>query len=283
MIKLNGAIKFIVANPAMLFAMPRAFDGNKAGWKMSADGKTIEVDAKGNPIWINASGAEAPVEGDAIARLNAEARQHRVDKEKAETALKAFDGIDPVTAKKAIDTVKNIDTKKLIDAGEVEKVRETMRGEFTNQLNEKDKALIDLQSRYDGLNISNVFANSEFIRENIAVPPDMFEATFRGNFKMKDGKLEAYDKNGNRLMSKKNNGDYAEPNEALAILVEQHPQKDTILKAPNHKGTGNTGQGGGRSQARTMLRADFDALSPNDQAAQAAAMGKGELTIVDGR
>ncbi len=281
MIKLNGAIKFIVANPAMLFAMPRAFDGNKAGWKMSADGKTIEVDAKGNPIWINASGAEAPVEGDAIARLNAEARQHRVDKEKAETALKAFEGIDPNTAKKAIETVGKIDAKKLIDAGEVDKVREQIKTEFTAQLTELQKSRDELQNRYDGLNIDNVFANSEFIRENVAVPHDMFQATFRNNFKMKDGKLEAYDKNGNRLMSKKNAGDYADPNEALAILVEQHPQKDTILKAPNHKGTGNNGQGGGRNQTRTMRRADFDALSPIEQANNAAAMGKGELTIVD--
>lgn len=258
----------------------RAFDPGKAGWKMGADGKIEMKD--GNPVWVDANGGEAVLSGDTITRLNGEAKQLRVRAETAETNLAAFKDIDPAAAKKALETVKNIDAKKLIDAGEVEKVRTEMRAEFTTQLAEKDKAIGTLRSDYDNLQVNNVFAQSDFIRDSIAVPRDMFEASFRNNFKIKDGQIEAYDKAGNRIMSKSKIGDYASPDEALQILVDQHPQKDTILKANGNSGSGNNGNGGNRNPgARIVRRADFQQLAPKIQAATAAEAQKGLVTIVD--
>lgn len=265
---------------AIKFAKPRAFDPGKAGWKLDKDGKIEMKD--GNPVWIDANGGEAILGGDVIARLNGEARDLRKRAETAEAALTPFKGIDPEAAKKAIDTVKNIDAKKLIDAGEVDKVRNEISQQFTVQLAEKDKAIGELSSRYDNLQISNVFSGSNFIRENVAVPHDMFEASFRNNFKMKDGKLEAYDKSGNRIMSKKSMGDYADADEALSILVDQHPQKDTILKAANHSGSGNNGDGGNRNpNGRVVRRAEFEKMSPADQAAISGKARTGEVNLVD--
>jgi len=79
-------------------------------------------------------------------------------------------------------------------------------------------------------------------------------------------------------MSKKNAGEFADPNEALELLVEMHPQKDTILKASGAGGSGNNGGGGARGAGRTMKRDDFLALSPADQSTIAT---KGETQIVD--
>lgn len=270
--------KLLAALPTN-WCIPMVFDPGKAGWKLDKDGKIEMKD--GNPIWVDANGGEAVLSGDTITRLNGEAKALRLAKEAAEASLATYKDIDPVEAKKAMALLKNIDAKKLIDAGEVEKVRNEISQQFTVQLAEKDKAISTLTGSLESLQINNIFAQSEFIRDNIAVPRDMFEATFVRNFKIVDGKPQAFDKAGNRIMSRKNIGDYAEPGEALEILVDQHPQKATILKAPNHSGGGNNGSGGNRSGTRVVRRSDFEQMNASQAAAAASEMAKGNLSIVD--
>lgn len=265
------------------FPLVAAFENDGPGWKM--DGDKIAVDANGDPIYIGADGKEQSIAHDAIARRNAEAKQHREAKEAAEAELKKYEvngkRIDPTEAVKAIETVKNVDAKKLIDAGEVEKVKDDIKRQFEQQLAEKDTALSTAQQRIDAMLVDSVFKGSEFISERVAMPRDFFEAAMRNNFKVEEGKVVAYDRSGNRLMSKKVPGEYADANEALELLVEMHPQKDTILKAPEGGGTGGGGGGGNRGTGRRMTRADFEQLDPAQQAAVAQQAGKGELTIVD--
>lgn len=263
---------------------PRAFE-NTPGWKM--DGDKIAVDGDGNPIYINSAGTESAIKGDAIATLNNEARTHRTAKETAEAALAKYKGadgklIDPDTAVKAIETIGKIDAKKLIDAGEVDKVKETIKAEFTQQLVDKDARITALEGDNNGMRIAKVFDGSEFVRDKLAVPKDMFEATFKSNFKIGEGgKVEAYGRDGNRLMSKTNVGEYATGDEALALLVESHPQKDVIMKAAQSGGSGNDGKGGSQGKGRVIKRGDFDAMNPGDQVAIAAAIQKGEAQVVD--
>lgn len=261
-----------------------AFENDGPGWKM--DGDKIATDANGDPIYIGADGREQTVAHDALARRNAEAKQHRERAEKAEEALNKYKDangklIDPEVAVKAVDTVSKLDAKKLIDAGEVDKVKDDIKRQFEQQLAEKDTALTAAQQRIDAMLVDGVFKGSEFINERVAMPRDFFEAAMRSNFKVEDGKVVAYDRSGNRLMSKKSPGEYADPNEALELLVEQHPQKDTILKAPSGGGTGGGGGGGNRGTGRVVRRADFDQMAPADKAAAAQAAAKGELTIAD--
>lgn len=258
----------------------RAFDPGKAGWKLTADGKAIEL-KDGNPIWINEEGAEATLGGDTITRLNGEAKTLRVRAETAEASLVPFKDLDAKAAKDALALVKNIDQKKLIEAGDVEKVKAEIAAGFTAQVTELTNTNKTLQSNYDNLRVDSVFAQSQFIRDNVAVPADMFTAAFRQNFKMTNGNLEVFDKAGNRVMSKVKVGEYAEPDEALSILVDQHPQKATILKASGNSGGGNNGAGGHRPGQRTIRRAEFDQMNAQDRAHTAGEMNKGVVTIVD--
>jgi hypothetical protein len=275
----------IAASATFANLYPRAFDGGKAGWKLDKDGKIEMKD--GNPVYVDSAGNENPVEGGTIARLNGEAKTHREAKERAESELNKFKGadgklIDPTVALKAIETVGKIDAKKLIDAGEVDKVRDQIKGEFTTQLAEKDKKIASQDDVIKTMTIDKAFSSSKFIADRVAVPTDMFRDSFGRNVKVSDdGKLEFYGRDGNRLMSKKNTGNYAEADEAFEIMVEQHPQKDVIMKAPNASGSGNNGGGGGRGNGRFMKRADFEKLSPAEQAATSQQMGKGEITITD--
>jgi hypothetical protein len=281
---MNVAIKSMIAGRALAVHMKsfrvRAFDPGKAGWKLSEDGKTIEM-KDGNPIWIDANNGEATLAHDAITRLNGEAKTLRQRAETAEASLVPFKDIDPAAAKKAIELTKNIDAKKLIDAGEVEKLKNDIKAEFNSQLTELTTSNQKLTTDYNDLRVNSVFAQSDFIRDNIAVPRDMFEASFRNNFKIVDGNIQVFDKSGNRVMSKAKLGEHAEPEEALQILVDQHPQKATILKANQNSGGGNNGGGGHRPGNRTVTRAAFEALTPAERAHTAAEAGKGTVTIVD--
>jgi hypothetical protein len=252
---------------------------NNAGWKLDADGKIVMKD--GNPVWVDANGGEAILDGGTITRLNGEAKTLRERAEKAETKLTTFKDIDPDKARQALETLGKIDQKTLIDAGKVDEVRQQITTQFTAQLAEKDNALKALQTNFDNAQINSLFAGSDFIRERVAVPRDMFEATFKNNFKMEDGKPVAYGKDGNRLMSKAKIGEFADAAEALELLVDQHPQKDVILKASGGTGTGNNGNTGGRGGGKTMKRAEFDQLQGHQQAEVAAKARAGEMQIVD--
>jgi hypothetical protein len=242
-------------------------------FKYDADGHIVlqEVNGQKLPVFVNAGGAETPFDGDGtvatISRLNGEAKSHRERAEKAETSLKAFEGItDPEAAMKALNTVKNLDDKRLVDAGEVEKVKnqaiQSVRAEFEPVLKERDALKSDLFNE----KIGGAFARSKFIGEKVAIPADFVQATFGKHFSIEDGKILAKDANGNQLFSRTRHGEPADFEEALSILVDSHAQRDSILKGSQASGGGAHGGGGGGGK-KTITRSQFAQLSPADQAA----------------
>lgn len=270
----------IRSNLTFLLALKVLAFENEQGWKKDADGNLVIEN--GNPVWIDANGGEKQHDGGTITRLNSEAKQLRERAEAAEKIAKSFEGVDPEKAKQAIETVGKLDQKKLIDSGEVDKVRQEISTQFQTQIAERDTKISDLQTKYNNQQIANVFKDSDFVKERIAVPVDMFQATFGGRFKVNDnGQIEAYDSAGNRLMSKTKTGEYADPQEALELLVDAYPQKDTILRAGTGSGSGNNGNGGNGGRGRNMKRAEFEKLSPADQAATSAKVISGEMTLSD--
>jgi len=269
--------KFLLASTYITRSIS-AFE-NKSGWKLDADGKIVV--SNGHPVYVKEDGSEATIDGGTISRLNGEAKSHRERAEAAEAKAKAFDGLDPVVAKEAIEKLSKIDQKKLIDAGEIDKVRDEIGKGYQSQIAERDGKISTTQAKLDKLMLDNAFNSSEFVRERVAIPPEMFRAFFSSNFKIEDEKIIAYDATGNKIFSKTRMGEIATPDEALEILVERYPQKDAILKAVNHSGSGNGGGGGGRGGMRSMKRADFDKLDPGKKAEASGLMGKGELTITD--
>lgn len=266
----------LFASTAM--TLSAAFD-NSAGWKM--DGDKIAVDGSGNPIYVDGTGREMSVEHGTIARLNNEAKGHREAKEAAEAKLVAYKDIDPVKAREALETVGKLSNKELIEAGKVDEVKREITQQYEGRLSEAQKAQDTLQQRINGMTVETAFKGSDFIRDNIAMPADFFQAAFKERFKVEDGKMVPIGSDGNPLYSKKRVGEIADFDEALSMFVENHPQKDMILKAPDARGSGNNGAGGNRGGGRIIKRSDFDAASGSDKAAYAAAMAKGEVQIVD--
>ncbi|SCU75531.1 conserved hypothetical protein [Cupriavidus necator] len=254
-------------------------------FKYDADGNIVlqEVNGQKLPVFVHSDGKETPFDGDStvgtISRLNGEAKSHRERAEKAEGALKTFEGIgDPAAAIAALDTVKNLNDKKLVDAGEVQKVKDqaiaSVRAEYDPVVKERDS----LKTALFDEKIGGAFARSKLIGEKVAIPADFVQASFGKHFSIEDGKIVAKDANGNQLFSRTRHGEPADFEEALSILIDSHPQRDSILKGSGASGGGAQGNGGGGGGKRTMSRAQFEGLGP---AEQSAAARDSNVTITD--
>lgn len=247
--------------------------------KLKIDDAGHVVVQDGKPVYIHDDGKEIPFDAAAtvatISRLNGEAKTHREAKEAAQEALKAFEGItDPAAARKAMETVANLDLSKLVDAGKVEEVKAQAKAAFDEQVRamaEAHKPVIAerdaLRQELTGERLGNAFSRSKFIAEKIAVPVDMVQAAFGSAFKIEDGKIVGY-QGGNKVFSRVKPGDVADFDEALEIMIDAYPHKDSILKGTGASGTGTNG--GGKNGAKTMTRAAFDQLSMSDPAAAGA-------------
>lgn len=247
--------------------------------KLDADGHVIVEN--GMPVYIFSDGKEAPFDAayamSKISALNGENKSHREAKEALEQKLSEFADIDdPIKAKEAIDIVAKLDQKKLIDAGAVDQVKAEITKVYEKKLTEATQRADRLERQYYEEKIGGAFGSSEFIKEKLAIPADFVRARFGQNFKMEEGKIVAYDNQGNRIFSRSKAGEPAGFDEALELLVEAYPQKDHILKAVNSSGSDSH-----RTQAdvgqKTMRRIDFDAL---DGIARSQAVANG-FTVVD--
>lgn len=255
---------------------------DETGHVVVADGKPVYVHEDGKEIPFDAPGTVAT-----ITRLNGEAKGHREAKERAETALKAFEGIeDPAAALKAIETLKNIDQGQLVAAGKVDEIKAAAnkaaeeriaaaQKELTGKLTESEQRNAALTSQLYDEKIGGAFSRSQFIADKIAVPADMLQAVFGKGFKVEDGAIVAYGGDGNKIFSRAKPGEIAGFDEALELMVEQYPFRDNILKGSGASGGGAGGGGGGSGGgAKQVTRAAFEAMNPAKRMEFSKAGGK---------
>lgn len=246
--------------------------------KLKLDDQGHAVLQDGHPVYVHDDGKESPFDAAAtvatIRARNAEAKTNRERAEAAEGKLKSFEGIDDAdAARKALETVAKLDQKKLIDAGQVDAAVSAALKPVQDKLDAESKRATTLEQQLHGEIVGGSFARSKFIGDKLAIPADMVQAAFGSRFKVEDGKLKATDAEGNPIFSRKNPGAAADFDEALEILVDAYPHKDSILKADNKSGSGAPGNGGGGRGGKTISRAAFDALAPAARQAHITAGG----------
>lgn len=252
-------------------------------WKMKAD-KSLDIDAAGNPVWIGDDGKEAPINGGdvlgTITRLNGEAAANRKAKEKAESDLTKFANIDPDKAREALDKLALIDQNKLIDAGKVEEVKAQIKQSFQTQIEQANKQNAELLAGLKEEKLTNAFNNSEFVKNNLIIPPDIARVYFGNNLDIDGDRIIAKDANGNAILSKKKAGEVAGFDELIQDFVEQYPHKTAILKGGNHNGTGSGGGGGADGRKRTVTRAEEAKMTITDRQALMKDIKEGKAELV---
>lgn len=252
--------------------MPFEFDANGAI-------VTQEVNGQKLPVYVHPDGKKAPFDADGalstISARNAEAKAHREAKEAAERMLKSFEGLDPVAARDALDKLKTVDLNKLVDKGEVEKVKAEVKAALEQQYAPVVKKAESLEQQLNQHISGSVFSNSKFVAgklaaENGAVAAQIARGLFGNNVKVEDGKPVIYDANGAKVYSRIRPGELADPEEGLEIVMTASPLWPSIAKGSGASGSGassSNAQGGGGK--KTISRANWQALSPADQAATA--------------
>lgn len=266
--------------------------------------KTIEVNGAtyaevldGKPVFVHGDGKEVAFDAvttvATISRLNSEAKGHREAKESAEGKLKLFEGIeDAEAAKKALETVANLNSGQLMTAGKVDEIKAAAVKAANEQVAAAQKAANERVKELEGINakvtgelysekVGGAFSRSPFIKEKANPPPGMLQDSFGKHFKVEDGKTVGYDASGNKIYSRAKPGEVADFDEALEMLIDASPYRDTILK-----GTGNTGIGvkeGSHSKdgGKTIKRSEFDAKPPMERAALSKEIVARTLTVVD--
>jgi hypothetical protein len=228
-------------------------------FKLDENGRIVTEN--GVPIVIHDDGKEGPYDVLAkIGELNSESasRRHKITEQekeleaqkKAADAWKAL-GETPEAVKAKIEAAGKAgkggdeELKKLREENaSLSAQLEPMKSQVETLTQEKDT----LSNDVFGLTVGNAFASSKFIAEKLRMPADFVEARFGSNFKVEtkdgarvivpyypDGKTPIFSKNPN------NGGQYASVDEALEILVGQHPRGQEMLKS----GGGGSGAGGG--------------------------------------
>jgi hypothetical protein len=231
--------------------------------KLDADGHAVLQD--GQPVYVHDDGREIAFDAAKafakIGELTGENTKTRKRAETAEANLKQFEGIeDAAAARKAMETVANFDQKKLVDAGEVDKVKAEAIRAVEEKYAPTVKRAEELERELYGERIGGSFSRSKFIAEKAAIPPDFVQARFGSNFKMEDGKVVAYDNQGNKIFSRTRPGEVADFDEALETLVNSHPNRDAILK-----GTGATGMGSGSGVPGGAQHKKFSDLNESER------------------
>jgi hypothetical protein len=262
--------------------------------KLKLDDQGHAVVEDGKPVFVADDGKtvafDYPATLATIARLNAEAKGHREEKEALAEKFKPFEGIeDPAKAVKALEIVKNLDDKKLIEAGEVEKVRAEAQAAYEERVKALEKKYQPITAERDKFKSSleqeilgGAFSRSKYILDKLAVPADIVQARFGKSFILEPGnKIVGVDAKGERIFSRARPGEIADFDEALETLVQDYPYRDTIVKGSGASGSGAGGSSTTSGGKRTVSRAQFDAMDPSERASTAKAAAAKEVVLAD--
>jgi hypothetical protein len=269
-------------------------------YKYLDGGSGIAVDANSNPIVFDDENEDEKEFGlDAIhlyskiPALQAEAKKYREERQVLQTKLEpfgeedpvellkrlqAFGDLDPEKAKKAVSVVSNLDDLDKDKNIEIERVKagvaesykskikdidivnEQKISGFQNSLTQKDQVIRNLLIR-------GAFDRSEFIKDQTVLTSDIAYDSFGRFFQVEeDGanvQVFALDRAGEKIFSKASPGEYASPEEAIELIINGYPQKDSILRSHS----GGSGAGGNKDvggSKKAKLRA-LAAMGPAER------------------
>ena len=274
-------------------------------YKLFDDGTGIQMDDNGHPVVIDDAddnkefGISAIDLYSKIPALQAEAKESREEKQKLQkilepfgdqdptelfTKLTAFGDIEPAAAKTALETVANLEQLDKDKNVEIERVKEGVAESYKAKIKDIDAAHDQKMGVAQGslkqkdlvirnLLIRGAFDRSEFIRDQTVLTSDIAYDSFGKFFQIEeDGdavKVFALNRSGEKIFSRANPGEYAPPEEAIELIINEYPQKDSIMRSIS----GGSGAGG-NTKMTSSKRARADALKKMNPAERLNEMRK---------
>jgi hypothetical protein len=261
--------------------------------KTNDDGHAIVED--GLVVYVDKEGKERAFDPgkmhEGILKSGREAQSWREKAEQLEGKLGVLDEIDGEPkewvekAREALKTVENLEDKDLVDAQKVEQLKEELtktsaakeaklRKQLADAGRDAEEKLRKKEQQIRNLMVKNAFSSSSYFTGSdpkTNVRPEMAEAFFGKNFRVEevngDLSLVGYDAGGNQILSQESMGEIAAFDEALGIIIDKYPGKETILTANGAAGTGSAGGTGPRREPQTTR--DLKALKERHKKALA--------------
>lgn len=243
-------------------------------WKLKKDEESGQVVFDGEkPVYINPEGKEVTLDPvgmySKIIDLGKENKKHRERADALSQQISVFEGVEDLAewkqkADDAIKTVENFNDKDWMKADKVEKLKADMEKAYEKKLEDASKSFgakeqnyLGIVSKKDGqiykLMISSKFSSdSHFSGKSpkTNLRPEIAEAFFGKHFRPEEDnktgelQLRAYYDDATKedlITSLKNPGEPADFHEAIEILIDRYPNKDSLISST---GTGS-GSGGG--------------------------------------
>ena len=178
-------------------------------------------------------------------------------------------------ANDAFQKIEGLSKGELKTVDEIERIKKQLAKDLTNNFTKKEEEYKktleeitqknqDYTSKIYQLMVSDKFNSSKFIAEKMNRSPRETRKLFGDNFKVEkteNGDLRVFGyMNGEKINSIEKPGEYAGFEESLKILIENDPDKDSMLKGSGKGGTG----GGGVGTNNTLLAQYNEAIKNND-------------------
>lgn len=246
-------------------------------WKMKLNPETNSpiIDEENRIIYVDPEGKELglnpPAMFEKIHELGRENQKHRTKFDQLKAKLDIFNGVEDLAewkqkADEALATLANFNDKDYLKAEKVEKLKQEITSAYEEKLkragisySEKEKVHLDNLSKKEQqirrLLISNKFAVSKYFsgggdKSVTILPSNIAEDHFGRYFKVEDGPdglptTKAYYANGDMVLSRNNPGEPADFEEAIGLILDQYPNKDSIIRS----GSSGSGSSGGSGNA----------------------------------
>ncbi|MCP3684760.1 MAG: hypothetical protein GY861_18995 [bacterium] len=250
-------------------------------YKLAADGKSIEMNEKNQPIVVNTKGEEFGIDAihlyNRLPEVNNESIARKEKIKELTTQLETFSAIeDPAAALEALTTVANLKDTDLKNKEDIDKLKlsleEAWKGKVEAQKTLMDNALkakdVEIGTHKDDLFdalVASQFSKSPFFageERTTNLPPDVAVKYFGEYYKVEkndNGKNQVVGYIGKEpIYSQDRPGEYAKFDEAMPKIIEASGQN--IMK----ESSGSGSQGGkGNFGGRVISSTDSSAISKN--------------------
>ncbi len=219
----------------------------------------IKIGTNGHPL-VTEDGNEKEFEIDAIAagakigEISAEAKKYRTERNDYRDKFEPFKDLDLSKANEALQLVENMGDDHKV---EMTNLKETLTEAWQGKVSELEANNKELSDKLFESNVVAKIRSSDLI-DTTHLPASIFVSTFKDQFQQ-DGSATHWD--GRTILAKENPSENASTQEALAVLLNTHPERDKLLKSSGaHSGASNNQEPSGGRQPN-VNKSSFDKIN----------------------
>lgn len=163
--------------------------------------------------------------------------------------VEKFKDIDPSKARELLAKEKEVEKQQLEAKGEFERLKKMMAEEHAKEKETliqakkgAEESLAQAMARINDLTVGQAFSNSQFVREELVMPPSKVRQVYGQHFEIEGERIVAFDKpKGTEGRTKLVDGS-GEPmsfEAAMAKIIDTDPDRDNLKKAKMKAGSGS--------------------------------------------